>query len=859
MNNLSAVIKRAAKAAVSAALCTALISASCFASTLGSSKINGYTVQIGTGTYYTHNTFFSDQSGVGKQTENYITYTANSDVFPSITNGSALYGTQTLSKETSRLEGIGTNVLGGTNADYFSFKTGVPMSNAIVDGKILTKDASGQDGIGILPDGTAFISYFTLASVMIKADGSETNIYNINKYRQPYAAYLMTRDFSTTTHNTTKGYDVILGQAEGEMKLGTRMTAVVESISENSSSIEIPEGKMVLTIDSNAPAEFLDPIKSLTAGEKITLSFGVIGDSRWKDVQVGMGSVGGRLLINGEVNSSLAAGAAPRTAIGIKEDGSIVLYTIDGRQNGYSYGVQLKTLAKRMKELGCTDAINLDGGGSTAITVKHPGNDKSEIVNKPSEGKERSVSTCFYFINHAKQTGVAEHLHFYPIDNYVLKGASLNLSLKATDSGFFPAALPENIVYSVEDGKTSTISPSGVFTANEGGTVGVYAESENAKGSISITCLETPTDIKVKNAGNGEYLTSVRLKKGESVNLTADAYGGYNKLTAQTESFSWSADEAVGTIGADGKFTATLIAGTTGNIYVKAGQKTVTIPVTITGDNTSDPKSYPYIDLEASDTAIAGKISCENGFKTEKEKISIKIDGKQADFEYNSENGEFTLPLPAGSRKISVYATNILGNTNVAYLNLPNAAENENPFSDTADHWAKDVLSFMYNKGIVSGENVNNQLRFNPQKQMTRSEFAVMMCNYLGINPDSYASVTLPYADLSSIPSWALGSFKALYQLNILKGSSSGGKPYANPYSAISREEAAVIISRIVPSGLYKAEITAPDKDSIAVWAYEGIQTLYKLGAISGYEDGRILPQKALTKAEAAKILYYVM
>ena len=165
----------------------------------------------------------------------------------------------------------------------------------------------------------------------------------------------------------------------------------------------------------------------------------------------------------------------------------------------------------------------------------------------------------------------------------------------------------------------------------------------------------------------------------------------------------------------------------------------------------------------------------------------------------------------------------------------------------------------MYNKGIVSGENVNNQLRFNPQKQMTRSEFAVMMCNYLGINPDSYASVTLPYADLNSIPSWALGSFKALYQLNILKGSSSGGKTYANPYSAISREEAAVIISRIVPSGLYKAEITAPDKDSIAVWAYEGIQTLYKLGAISGYEDGRILPQKALTKAEAAKILYYVM
>ena len=113
---------------------------SVFASVLGSSKINGYTTQIGEGTYYTHNVFYSDQSGVGKQTENYIEYAPNSTVLPTITNGPSLYGMTAISNEVSRLEGQGFDLIGGSNADYFSTQTGVPMSNAIVDGKILTKD-----------------------------------------------------------------------------------------------------------------------------------------------------------------------------------------------------------------------------------------------------------------------------------------------------------------------------------------------------------------------------------------------------------------------------------------------------------------------------------------------------------------------------------------------------------------------------------------------------------------------------------------------------------------------------------------------------------------------------------------------
>ena len=829
------------------------------ASILGSSKINGYTTQIGEGTHFTHNVFYSDQKGVGQQTENYITYAPNSTVLPTITNGSALYGTTTLSNELSRLEGLGNDIIGGSNADFFSLQTGVPMSNAIVDGKILTKDASGQDAIGIMPDGTAFISYFSLNSVLIKADGTEANIYNINKYRQPYAIYMMSRDFGTETRNTTEGIDVIIKPLTGEMKIGTKMTAVVEEINETKGSATIPEGKLVITIDKKAPAEFLDPIKSLEVGEEIAINFSANGDKRWNEVALGMGSVGGRLLINGEVNPNLEKGAAPRTAIGIKDDGSILLYTIDGRQSGHSYGVQLKTLATRMKELGCVEALNLDGGGSTQIAAQLPGNENSVLMNKPSDGAERRVSTFFFFKNTAKKTGKAEMLHLYPKSNFLLTGASLDLEIKATDGGFHKADLPSGIEYYVEEGKNSTITSSGKFTSKDNGVVKVYAQSGNIKTSLDITCLETPTDIIVKNEANGSQVKSLSLTPDSTLNLTADAYGGYNKLIATDTNFTWEADSEIGSISADGQFKASDKYGASGNIRVIAGNKTITIPTTLTKPDKSDINAYPVIDIKIDGNTFTATISCNYNIATEKSGIQVKLDGNAAEFEYDSEKGEATGILPENCGKITVFATNEFGYTSFKTISS-DAAFEKAPFADTSGHWAENILGYMYNQKIINGDKTSGTLLFNPQKQMTRSEFVVMITNYLRLNPDDYANVQLPYSDLKQIPFWALNSFKALYKEGIIKGRYvSDTESCADPLSTITRAEAATIVARTQPQGLVSTNITASDKTDIPTWANDGITTLISLGAMKGYEDGSLKPLNTLTKAEAAKILYSVM
>ena len=129
-------------------------------------------------------------------------------------------------------------------------------------------------------------------------------------------------------------------------------------------------------------------------------------------------AVGGgeKLLTNGEIESGLPAGTAPRTALGIKADGSIVMYVNDGRQTGYSVGLSLKDVAQRLKDLGCVEAINFDGGGSTAISTDYPGTGNLKIINRPSDGQPRKCANYLFLVNTTEPTSSADKLFLYPYD-----------------------------------------------------------------------------------------------------------------------------------------------------------------------------------------------------------------------------------------------------------------------------------------------------------------------------------------------------------------------------------------------------------------------------------------------------------
>ena len=83
----------------------------------------------------------------------------------------------------------------------------------------------------------------------------------------------------------------------------------------------------------------------------------------------------------------------PRTAVGIDASGTeLTLLVVDGRQPDLSIGMSLAELSAEMIRQGCTAAINLDGGGSTTLVYRNAKSKKPEVLNSPSDTKERAVA-----------------------------------------------------------------------------------------------------------------------------------------------------------------------------------------------------------------------------------------------------------------------------------------------------------------------------------------------------------------------------------------------------------------------------------------------------------------------------------
>ena len=118
---------------------------------------------------------------------------------------------------------------------------------------------------------------------------------------------------------------------------------------------------------------------------------------QWSNVRNAIGG-GPNLVSNGQVNVSyneevmFDSGVGrdngdPRTAIGYTASGKMILFVVDGRRNGI--GLSLPQVANVMIQLGCVQAINLDGGGSSTFYAG------GTTRNTPSDGSERLVASAF--------------------------------------------------------------------------------------------------------------------------------------------------------------------------------------------------------------------------------------------------------------------------------------------------------------------------------------------------------------------------------------------------------------------------------------------------------------------------------
>ena len=607
------------------------------------------------------NVFWSDTYS-DLRTEYYVEYSPNASVVPTVAYGSKVTDRVTLSGMAQTLESQGKRVVSGLNGDWYVLSTGAPTGLVVTDGIVrATGYYNDTWAIGFNADGTAFIARNGL-SVSVSFGGQAVKLGGgINKVRKltDSAAVggltLLTDDFATTTQNTEPGVDVILSPVDDgtgtyavKPTIGRQTQYVVEQVLESTGSIPIPEGKAVLTLNAKESEEALARLRALQPGDTVTLTVSS-SDQRWSQAVQALGGVS-KLVTNGQVDSGLDASRTAWPAIGIKADGTVIFYAMDGKQPGYSVGATQGQVAQRLIELGCVEAICMDGGGSTTIGVTYPDQEGMQVVNKPSDGSQRKNSTAIFLTTGLQPTGELASYYVTPSDSILLSGATVQLSATGLDTSYFPTS-GGGVSWSVSSGG-GTVDETGLFTAGaESGFAQVTATDGSASGTGYITTVRTPDEITLTNEATGAAVASLNLDPGGQVDLKASASYRKLALTAQDTCFTWSADPEVGTVDANGVFTAGTKSAS-GNLTVSAGGKTLTVPVSIAGHvKTLEDCEGDLASFGATSTASYG---AETG-------LDYVHNGRQSlRMTYDASTGgtaslNSALPIPAGESWLGVW------------------------------------------------------------------------------------------------------------------------------------------------------------------------------------------------------------
>lgn len=232
----------------------------------------------------------------------------------------------------------------------------------------------------------------------------------------------------------------------------------------------------------------------------------------------------------------------------------------------------------------------------------------------------------------------------------------------------------------------------------------------------------------------------------------------------------------------------------------------------------------------------------------------------------NNEDGTFVYRPQKdylGRDSFSYRATDVFGNsskTSVVEIKVSKPSCDKY-FSDMENHWAHNSAVKMASTGLMTGNEVDGKLVFEPEKAMTRGDFLALTLICSGLEGSIPYTDETSFADDEKIPSNIKSYAEYAYQMCIVKGyPSENGEVCFKSSGNVTRAEAAVIAEKVlelVTSENDKQTETASftDAAAIPVWAGAGIERLSALGILKGSPSGKINAENLLTKAEGAEML----
>ncbi len=442
----------------------------------------------------------------------------------------------------------GHRVIGAINADFFSFETGWPVGNQIVNGEFALGVASSRSHFAMDDLGRPSIDRLSFTGRVIAEAGEAAVIHGVNTGRSSGMLIFTTPFRGSATGTDGSGAECAveyLSAPVGGDTLAVRVLA--KSVSGNMS---IPSNGGVLSGGSGAPAAFLND--QVGVGDTLKLYLGFTAGLR-RITQVLGGA--GRILMGGRnvsdsmrvvegIGSDFITARHPRTFLGFNKDTSkLYLCTVDGRQTT-SLGMSFNEMASFLLSIGAWDAFNFDGGGSTTMVVR------GGIVNSPSDpAGERSVANSLQVISTAP-LGTLHHLDLQPKRAALFQGNSLQFTASGTDQYFNPIPLPGDVSWEA-DASIGTISQTGLLTARSANDSGWVRLRWNSVVDSAFVVVRVLTRMVVAPS-------SLVMIPGEQVMLIVRGEdSGGNRITLQNAQVAFSSLTPAANVNASGLVTAT--------------------------------------------------------------------------------------------------------------------------------------------------------------------------------------------------------------------------------------------------------------------------------------------------------------
>ena len=417
-----------------------------------------------------------------------------------------------------------TNAVALVNGDFFTMQLqGVPLGASIIDGDMKSSPAVLTDiwSFGIDENNTAFIDSTKFVGSVTAPNGKSYPIDGLNKtfyWYQPSKEY--SHESKIQMYNSFWASKSRGDKTAGEVLL-SEDNVVEQIVYRKNIDMKIPEGKKILQVSGGSERFMRANVK---VGDKLQINTNIEPNRNWKMM------IGGHALLveNGaikkytkDVNS--IGGVRARTAVGISQDGKTVyIVSAEGRTNR-SPGLSLNELSQFMLDLGAYKAMNLDGGGSTAMAVRNLGDLKRTRVTNPERNAgERKVVNGLGVFNTTTNTGVISDVKFESDLNTIV-GEQLNLKLKSGWDEFLNPIDIKNRTYTVTDNSNGANILNGLsylsLTPGKYNLSVITDKGENINKEINVADLSAYTKFNIDTKNKV-------IKRGMTLSL--DTRGEYN-------------------------------------------------------------------------------------------------------------------------------------------------------------------------------------------------------------------------------------------------------------------------------------------------------------------------------------------